>query len=361
MSLQNGSINGIGRGLAALLGITLITTLLSPLGAQSGSGAREGATVLARDFALLMDWFPGVYDNQEQVYFEGELDVPEDERHGRVRSHFFPVDLPWLGEYVFYVQQDQDDDPSNIYRQRFYRFTIDEERDAARLEIFSPKSPEALVGAHLDPGKLAGLEMDGLTKMPDGCDVFWQRQANQFLGSMDEGACRIVSQRSGRTIIISDDLVLTEDQIWIRDRAVDEDGNYVFGNKAGIHHKLYKVRPFHCWFGIRKKHSTTYTFMSRVLLDDGGRFRRIKSRNEPEIQEFDVKIRHVRWPTGTSRHSLVLYVHEPGQERALSYAWADPAASFVGINLRSVQGSCTVQPSTPASWSPEPLDPESGQ
>ena len=32
----------------------------------------DEAAILDKDFQLMMAWFPGVYDNQEQVYFEAE-------------------------------------------------------------------------------------------------------------------------------------------------------------------------------------------------------------------------------------------------------------------------------------------------
>jgi hypothetical protein len=42
------------------------------------------------------------------------------------------------------------------------------------------------------------------------------------------------------------------------------------------------------------------------------------------------------------RPSLVLYVHGADADNAIAYGWADPAAKRVGINLRSMQGSCTL-------------------
>ena len=68
-----------------------------------------------------------------------------------------------------------------------------------------------------------------------------------YLGYTKEGACQVESKRSGRTLVISDDLRLDAKSIWIQDRAVDSEGNYVYGHKGGIPHKLQKVRPFTCW------------------------------------------------------------------------------------------------------------------
>ncbi len=227
--------------------------------------------VLDRDMRLFLEWFPGVYDNQEQVYFHEEQGVPEDLRHERIHHTFAPVDLPAFGEHVFYVQQYLDDDPSKIYRQRIYVFTADYEENAIRLSIHTPNDVESLVDAHLDPSKLDGLTPDQTRNMP-GCDVFWRKRAAEFDGQMKEKACSFVSQRSGKRIIIDDDLTLTEDEIWISDRAEDEEGNYVFGHKEGIPHKNIKARRFECWIAALERDGENWTYKSDLeMSDQGGR------------------------------------------------------------------------------------------
>ena len=181
--------------------------------------------VLDRDMRTFLEWFPGVYDNQEQVYFEKEMGVPEDLQHERIHHTFARVDLPAFGDNVFYVQQYLDDDPEKIYRQRIYVFTADYEENAIRLSIHTPNDVASLVDAHLDPSKLEGLTPEDTRHMP-GCDVFWRKRAAEFDGQMKPGACSFVSQRSGKRIVIDDDLILTDSEIWISDRAEDEDGNY---------------------------------------------------------------------------------------------------------------------------------------
>ena len=61
--------------------------------------------------------------------------------------------------------------------------------------------------------------------------MFWRKIGSEFIGSMPTGACRVESKRSGKTIIIDDYLKLSENEIWIMDKAVDEDGNYIYGHK----------------------------------------------------------------------------------------------------------------------------------
>lgn len=324
--------------------------LTGPASAQAP--ALSARDVLAKDFRTMMEWFPGRFDNDLQVMFDKDLNTPADARNGRIHSIFAPVTLPAFGENVFYVEQYADNNPDAIYRQRIYRFTADHERNAIKLEIFAP-SPEqaaAIKGAYRDPAKLAGLAPANMTLYP-GCEVYWRRQENQFVGTMTPGACRVASRRSGKTLVITDDLVLTKDAIWIRDQAVDEAGAYVYGNKAGVHHKLMRARGFLCWsfvlrgasHGDSGQGNQNWQVLRDVWIHDQGGTATIRTDEAPS-REFYLKLRNVEWPYGTNRPSLTLYVHEAGNDRALSYAWADPRGERVGVNLRWIQASCTMTP-----------------
>lgn len=318
--------------------------------AQTPSAPITARNVLDKDMAKLLEWFPGRYDNDLQVYFDGELNTPSPNRNGRIHSIFTPVILPAFGPNVFYVEQYSDGDPTKIYRQRIYRFSADHAENAVKLEIFAP-SPEqatAIIGAYADPTKLSALTPANMTIYP-GCDVFWRAQENQFIGYMKAGACLVASRRSGKTLVITDDLVLTENAIWIRDQAVDETGAYVYGNRAGIPHKLKKARPFTCWTSVLRgaSHGDTgadaskgWTFDRGWIHDQGGEL--AVRTDETPAREFYIRMRNVEWPYGTNKPSLTMYVHEKGNPRAISYSWADENATRVGINLRWLQASCTL-------------------
>ena len=155
--------------------------LLTALWVVMTSAHADEAAVLDKDFHTMMAWFPGVYGNQEQVYFEQEQEVDEALRHERTHHVFEPVYLPAFGEHVFYVQQHLNDDPAQIYRQRIYAFRPDYEEGAIRLTIHIPNDVASLVDAHLDPTKLSGLSPEQTRVLP-GCDVFWRRQCNEFVG-----------------------------------------------------------------------------------------------------------------------------------------------------------------------------------
>ena len=315
--------------------------LLIALSVVMTSAHADEAAVLDKDFRIMMAWFPGVYDNQEQVYFEAEQEIDDALRHERIHHVFEPVELPAFGDHVFYVQQHLNDDPAQIYRQRIYSFRPDYEEGAIRLTIHIPNDAGALVDAHLDVTKLAGLSPEQTRVLP-GCDVFWRRQANHFVGYMEPDACSYVSTESGQRIIFNDDLLLTEEALWISDRAEDEEGNRVFGHPTGVPHKNMKARRFECWMtGMQR--DGEWTFRRGLEIYDQGGMVWLETEEEAP-QQVGIKMRNVHWPYGNNRPSLVLYAYRPDEDRAVSYAWADPSAQRIGINLRWMQASCTLAP-----------------
>jgi len=305
--------------------------------------------VQEKDLRTFLSWFEGEFDSGEQVAFADDLGIPRDAVPERIHSIFKRVELPAFGPHVFYVEQYLDGDPTRIYRQRLYSFSLDEREQAIKLVIHIPGETKALVGAHRDASKLHGLT-PAATRSPPGCEVYWRRRGDAFLGDMKPGACTFKSERSGKTIVVSDDLYLDDDEIWIHDRAVDSEGGHVYGNKAGIPNKLRKVRYFSCWLSVKHEGMAddaqgAWTFDRDIAVHDGGELVWVKT--EARSTRVGLKIRRPVWPSGPNQDSLVLYVHDDGleqPERAVSYGWADPDAKRLGINLRWMQASCSQRP-----------------
>ena len=304
------------------------------------AGALPAAADLEADLELMLGWFEGRFDNYWQAREEAEAEV--EHPHGRVHSIFKRVDLPVVGENVFYVQQYSDGDPKKIYRQRLYSFVANEEKEAIELVIYAPPDTAAVVDAHLDPAKLAGLTLDDLRSYP-GCEVYWQRQGTEFIGATEPDACRVVSQRSGRTLVISDDLKLTANEIWIQDRAVDDEGNYVYGHQGGVPHKLWRARSFGCWAAVPKDDGSDDwdSWRSIRVHDQGGRFEMVPEGSDEGRYSFELFQAVYRGENTVP--ILELAVREKGRERSIAYSWASPDSERIGINLRRVQVGCTAE------------------
>ncbi len=110
---------------------------------------------------------------------------------------------------------------------------------------------------------------------------------------------------------------------------------------------LRRARPVTCWGSVpkftKKPDGTDDWYFAAGLKvhDQGGRaqFGGRDTGAPPVI----LRMRNVVWPTGTNKPSLVLYVHKPANpDHAESYSWADPDAKRIGINLRWMQASCSI-------------------
>ena len=296
---------------------------------------------LETDLRLMMQWFEGRFDNYGQTVEEKE--VKTEFPHEHIHSIFARVNLPNIGENVFYVQQYMDGNPAKIYRQRLYVFSANKQEKAIELKIYIFPDEKAVADAHLDNTKLANLTLDKL-ESPDGCEVFWRLNADKFEGSMKRDACRVVSKRSGKTLIITDDLFLTKDEIWINDQAKDDKGNYVFGNKANVHHKLKRARTFEGWTAILKSGETdlamqdypadAYVGQTKLQIHDQGKTVKIN-------EKYSVQLAQLTYKTGIKVLKLGVIDNQSG--KTVSYTWTNPEAERIGINLRWLQAGFTLK------------------
>jgi len=341
----------------------LFGLLLSGCASVPGISSSGQSSALQNDLDLFLQWFPGEYDNYEQ-HWQDKLDEVE-QVHEHIHHIFFPVSMPGVGEHTFFVQQYMDGDPANIYRMRLYNLSLDDNEAAIRLDIFTFKDEERFSSSHLNPQVLTGLTRDDFIERP-GCEVYWKNTGEYFHGYMKEDACQVVSRRSGKTIIITDDLRLTPDEIWIRDEAFYADGTRVFGNRAGIHHKNRKVQYYSGWAGV----STTG---QAVVPDDGNWqaspvgpefigdldvFGRFVIHNEgqvvPIVDEdgnqsgYSVRLAKLTYQN-TTLPILTLKIIEDATARTLAYSWSETGSERIGINTRWAQSGLTLQSGSP-SW-----------
>ncbi|GAB5455219.1 MAG: hypothetical protein Hens2KO_14480 [Henriciella sp.] len=176
----------------------------------------------------MLSWFPGVYDNYEQIESERSSNTPEALRHRHLNHTFFPVEIAGIPGRQLYAQQYQNHDASDIYRQRIYSFESDPDEGAVRLTIYTPNTPEDLVDIHLAPERQATLDASDFFLKP-GCEVYWTREEDRFEGYLKPKACSYYSTRYETQVYLEETLTLSPDALRLNDRGVDGDGNLVFG------------------------------------------------------------------------------------------------------------------------------------
>ena len=158
------------------------------------------------------------------------------------------------------------------------------------------------------------------------CVVRLERQGQTFLIGApqddrdEDSACQFLNARG--TVATADALSL----------------HYGEGGPVTFH----RADPYTCWVSRKKDDAAGeggWTWTPGVTVREG---EYVQLPDDPAVaRPAGIKLRHVRWPYGQNRDSLVLYVHEAEDEPAVSYAWTEPDAERIAINLRWVQASCT--------------------
>jgi len=339
--------------LIARIASTGLSLLCAGLFAPSAALAQgQDGTPPERDVAVMAEMLPGTYDNREQVYFDGRLGVREAARHDRITSSISRVDLPSFGEFVFFVRDHRDNEPDTPHRLRIYSFEPDNNVNAIRMKIYFLLSDEEIAtykDAHLNPDVLAERSPDNTLHIP-GCDVFWHREAGQFRGATEPGACQWESEEDG-DITTEYDMMLSHTSLWTRAQDYNEQGDLIVGNPDGVHHKLARARDFTCYAdmpGVSGGRDIPYTRWDNLkITDQGGQVRFVSDEDTPRT--IEINLRNVDWQmnneTGAyTRDSLVMYIFERNSDGSagefFGYTFTQPDAERLGINLGFILVNC---------------------
>ena len=298
------------------------------------------ATAAEQEFQRFLTWFEGEFDNYEQVWqqkTDNEEDVLE-----HIHHIFKPVRVPALGDNVFFVKQYMDGDYDKVYRQRLYRFSVDDGENAILLTIYSFADEMKYRLADQRPAILETLEPDGLKTIP-GCEVFWKWNGEFFDGYMKQDACSVVSRQTGKRIYINDTLRLTDSWIWIQDQAHDADGNRIFGHD--VPHKNRKVKFYKGWMALKKHKVEPGADLSDWIFAKIGRMHS-EGQKIPLLDESGIRTGYtLSLETLTYQETrtpvLKVGVIEDRTGYTLSYSWAEPGSLRVGLNVRWFQAGLT--------------------
>lgn len=294
-------------------------------------------TALKNDMQQMLLFFEGEFDNFQQVYKEKE-DKAKDV-HEHIHSVFKRVSFSLLGNDVFYVIQYMDGDTAKIYRQRIYSFTEDKTENAIRLDIYTFKTDSLFYNSNVHPEKLAAITLADI-KLVEGCYVFWKRDGEKFIGYMPPNACHFVSKRSGKTIYATDSLMLSRDEIWIRDEAFDSSGTRIYGREDKVHHKLKRCHFYKGWILLEKAGlKDEYHSMRNLVWHDQGKRQRLYLEDDKPTK-YEVELAAVVY--GKDLEVLKIALYEVGVSKAIMYSWASPGSKNIGINLRWIQTGLTL-------------------
>ncbi len=313
------------------------------------SASAQDQPPLQRDLMIISELFPGTYDNMEQVYFDGRLELPEDIRHERVLSEVRRIPNDRFGEDAFFIldywyEQDR-------WHPRIYSFHIDEAEDAIRMKLhaFVGFDRAPYLKAHEDIAALDNLSLDDLTNLPQ-CDLFWRQSVGGYHAKMKDKAC--VYEEQGETVYADYQMMLSDRALWKGDviRRVSDDVQV--NSEPEVLHKQLKARHFTCNMSFSGERGKKENFYPLPIHDQGGTHFVSRPTEDKPDRQIGIRLRNVDWAmnnvaSGFTNDVFVMYIVEraSGQkDRNVTYTWGAPEEASVGLNLQWLLASCYITP-----------------
>ena len=304
------------------------------LATAATAGASHTKADLDAQLKLLMEWWPGDYDNNEQIVRQsgGGLSAATSTPIYRLHTVFKRVNLPEIGENVFFVEEWQNNNPADISRIRLYSLTVDEKEGAILVKFHTPLDEKVLVGAHKDVAKVEKLKKTDVRTFRDPCNVYLRWVGGQFEGGMKEQSCTVNDGKEWYQYQI----VVGQKYYWARDRRFNfADGKVSWEMAVGSNYAWFeqtKARWFTCTVNQNPDGDMTKTkFLTTVELHDQG--------GEADISWPDGRtltyVIHTRAFTAPSDREFPLFrIHDKKNMAVpIAYAYAVDGADRFGLNL----------------------------
>jgi hypothetical protein len=304
--------------LKRLLFCALIGAAATPAFAQG-----QDSTYAERNLGVLAEILPGAYDNWNQVYFAQRTKEPAETRSGRQHLRVSRLAAPAFGAHVFLLRSTVNGPDETPRAVRILALSADPDGKTVRLKSYVPPA-DATAFETLQPAQAANVP---------GCDLLFTRENNVFVGRNREGACKIAGKTSNVEMQIS------PQAFWS------------VTNRPGETPKPYKmdrVRDFTCYVdipGVGGGRAEPFVRYENLKIHDGGG--QVFFKTKDGARELGLTLSNVRWAinneTGAfTRDSLVLYINEKIGDKVeiLTYAFTDPAADRLGINMKSLLANC---------------------
>jgi hypothetical protein len=259
----------------------------------------HGEYDLKAQLETLIRWWPGEYDNHEQVVRQsgGGLSPVTDQPFYRVHSRYERVEGSPLGARVLSVVDYRDDDPRKVLRARTYAISVDTVAGALRVAQYRSRTAGATELVPLGPR----------------CDLLLHFVGGQFEGSLPAKACDADGGAGEYGLVVGPRYV------WYREQA----GQRWF--------EQTRARRFTCVVhasadgDMRKtRHLTTIH-----LHDQGGE----ADIAWPDGRTLTFTIHSRAFSSPPDREYPLFRIHEKGKEVPIAYAYAVDDAGRFGLNL----------------------------
>jgi CpeT/CpcT family protein DUF1001 len=295
--------------------------------------------VTSSDVEALGKMWPGVRDSTEEVFISSDPNVSAwgEGSEKRVRTVVAPVEAPWLGQHVLYLEEFLHDDPDSIRRQLLLDMQPAEPPAVGvRVRVYSFKEPQRWIHLNRRPRLLTDLHRAQVVKA-EGCDLMLRREGDQFAGGTVGRGCLDV--RDGGKRYVEWRVVIGDDLYWYRRRILLRKGNDLQEEVFGFNFfELNDARLFACrvdWSATGRR-SDLHLLTRLELHDQGGKARFVT----PDGRNLELTLHSQDWPFMADRDALILLLQDQAQNTPMASAWTEIDSDDIDINLGWLHISC---------------------
>ena len=289
------------------------------------------------DVAALERLWPGVRDSSEQVVMSAQPAGWPESHERRVRTVVAPVEIPWLGAHLLYLEEFLEDDPGNPRRQLLMQ--LEPARDAehgVHVHLLAFAHPRRWTHLNNRPQLAASLVWRDVVPSA-GCDFTLIRSGAQFRGGTRGDQCR--DESTGTLEYLDYQLVIGEDLYWYRRRAYRDSDAQLQQEVIGFNRfEANEARLYACrvnYFGATTV-GAPRTLAHLDLYEAGGRGRF----TTPDGRSFSLTLHGRDWPFAVDRDALLLILQEDGQGAPLATAWAQMDGQQIALRLGWLEVQC---------------------
>jgi hypothetical protein len=185
--------------------------------------------------AQITRWLPGTYSNVAQH----EADVKAGKApHEALTVVIVPIDSPIMGAHAFYLQEMAADDPRRVMAQQILSFELND-KGKIRESLATLVEPRRWRDANLNPELLTALVLEDLTPM-SGCDIFWTKAPEGFVGANEPLRCHTASRTSAAAARTALRAELKSTELALSEQSFDANGVLVQGRAEDPLYRLQK-------------------------------------------------------------------------------------------------------------------------
>jgi hypothetical protein len=276
------------------------------------------------DITDLMRLWSGVHDSAVQVILDDHSPQAAAADVSRLRTVIEPVDLPWLGPTVLYLEETLHDVPGAPRRQVLLRLSSDSQLRPQRIRLrqYTFRNPQQWRAFFGDRQAQLALRRTDVETMP-GCDLLLTREGDQFLGTTLGRGCVSPPQDPQRYVDYR--LQVGEGVYWFRTRQFRFADDALVQESAGYDWpSLHQARLFSCrirWSAPGRPGDLS-PLLNVDVADHGGH----ADFSLPDGHAYRLILHSDDWPFDASNQALVLIVQDLAPGGATTRSWTESDA-----------------------------------